>query len=334
MGSIYQMSKIASEPAYLKITNVNINGHASKRCLLILRTNGCSYNMCSMCGFEKHTICTEITSEQMTEQFESGIKAAQIEHNPIEQIDILTGGSFLDEQEVYPEFRIRAMKRISEMAQIRKILIESRTEFISKDSLKSLKAALRSNQMLEVAVGVETSDDYLRNKVLKKALDWECLEKTVEICSSVNVGFQAYLLIKPQTLSENEAISDAVQSAEKVAELANICNVPFRIAFQPVFIPQNTALERAYQAGEYELVNLWSVVEVIKRTYRFGTIFVGLSDENLSLDRRPKSCPLCTKKIYRLIDEFNGTQDIGIFNSLLCSCRDIWKKKLSEELPG
>lgn len=331
------MTEVISEPAYLNVTNVNINGNASKRCLLILRTNGCSYNRCSMCGFKRHAISRElsdiITLEQLKKQFESGVKVAQIEHNNIEQIDLLTGGSFLDDHEVYPEFRIWAMKRISEIPQICKVLIESRTEFISENSLNILKALLRKNQILEIGIGVETSDQYLRNEVLKKALDWRSLENAVNVCSSFDIEFQPYLLIKPQGLSESEAILDAVQSAEKMASLANGYHVSFRIAFQPVFIAQSTELEIAYDSGKYEMLNLWSVIEVIKRTYHLGTIFVGLDDENLSLGRKPISCPRCTEQLYHFIEEFNGKQDIRIFDSVLCPCKNVWQEKLTKELP-
>jgi uncharacterized Fe-S cluster-containing MiaB family protein len=52
----------------------------------------------------------------------------------------------------------------------------------------------------------------------------------------------AYLLIKPQGLSEGEAIYDAVHSAQQVSALCQAEGVPFRIAFEPVFVTEHTVL--------------------------------------------------------------------------------------------
>jgi len=322
----------SDKPAFLRITNVNIDGKVSKRLLIVLRTNGCTYNICTMCGFNQHTSKTSaITSDNLIEQFIRSVENTDFAKNDIEQIDILTPGSFLDDREVNQEFRIKAMCMISKIPQIRKILIESRCEFINYNKLNILSNIIRKDQIIELAIGVESSNDYVRNKILKKGLEWQHLEKIIEICYRNNMEFQSYLLIKPPTLSESEAINDSVKSAKDVAALANKHNVPFRIAFQPVFITRNTLLERKYNAGEYNLLNLWSVIEVIKRTYHIGIIFVGLSDESLSDNRKPESCPLCTKKNYNAIEEFNGNQDIKIFNSLSCTCKVLWEKNILVE---
>lgn len=322
--------KLAEKPAYVKVTNVNINGEASRRLLIVFRTNGCTYDLCTMCGFGQHAISRnllQIGNEHLLRQFRRGIENAEPEKNDIGQIDLLSLGSFLDDQEISEDFRIQVMLMISEMPGIRKVLIESRTDFVNDNRLKILKQSLRGDQILELAVGVESSDHHIRNNILKKGLDWHDLEKAVRICSHNGLEFQAYLLIKPQTLSESEAVRDAVESAKNVAALANRYGVPFRISFQPVFVAQNTVLENLFEAGEYDIVNLWSVTEVIRRTHHIGRIFVGLDDENLSDNRRPGSCPLCTSEIRHLIKEFNADQDIDIFDSLSCACKAVWEKK-------
>lgn len=327
--------ELAERPAYIKTTNVNINGNASKRFFIVFRTNGCSYNLCTMCGFGQHAISPDllqIKEEHLLRQFRYGIESAEFEKNgAIEQIDLLSLGSFLDDQEISETARIRIMRMISEMSGVRKILIESRTEFVNTSCLKILKKSLRTDQVLELAVGVESSDHHIRNTILKKGLDWQNLEKAIKVCSHNNLEFHAYLLIKPQTLSESEAIKDAANSAESIAALANRYDVPFRIAFQPVFITQNTVLENLFEAGKYDILNLWSVIEVIRRTHHIGIIFVGLNDENLSDNRRPRSCPLCTSKIRYLIEEFNAKQDISVFDSLLCVCKAGWGRKLEKQ---
>jgi radical SAM enzyme (TIGR01210 family) len=139
-----------------------------------------------------------------------------------------------------------------------------------------------------------------------------------------------YLLIKPPQVSEKEAISDAIQSAAYVFQTAKKIGVSARVAFEPVFICENTYLEQLYLQAKYRMLNLWSVVEVIKGAHEYGCIFIGLSDENLSLERMPFSCPTCKGTISREIENFNKTQDISGLLRLDCECKTRYLEKLGK----
>ena len=123
------------------------------------------------------------------------------------------------------------------------------------------------------------------------------------------------------TLTEDEAVQDAIKSANYVANLCNSKNVKFRIAFEPVFITHGTELEKMYLEGNYSLINLWRVIDVIKSVSHLGTIFVGLSDEGLSSNRTPSGCPLCTEDLREAIERFNGNQSVKEFEGLSCKCQ-------------
>lgn len=330
-------AQLVIEPAYKEITNVNINGRPSKRLLLVLRTNGCTHNWnntgCTMCGFRFLAISRKllkIDQNHLIRQYENGIKYVKYGSNGVEQIDLFTPGSFLNEKEVEPTFCFEVMQKIASLKEIKKVVIESRTEYITGKKLSKLKSLIREDQILELGIGVESSNDRIRNRIINKGLPWHNIERAIEICAKCEVEFQPYLLIKPQTLNEREAIDDAVRSAEDVASLADKYNVPFRIAFEPIFIAKDTKLERAYSVGKYSIVSLWSVIEILKRTHHLGIIFVGLSDENISDGRKPSSCPLCTDKLIKAIEEFNGQQKIQIFDLVSCSCKKEWEGLISK----
>jgi len=194
--------------------------------------------------------------------------------------------------------------------------------YIKRGTLEELRRHVGPHQSLEIGIGVESGDDRIRNGVLGKLLNWTDLESAVRDIAELGLGFVAYLLIKPHSLlDDQEAIEDAVQSAKRVADLAKACNLAnWRIAFEPVFITQGTGLEKHFQDGKYTLVNLWAVVEVLKRTAHLGTLFVGMSDEGLSRDRKPKGCPRCTETLQRAIEEFNGSNDVRELEKLTCVC--------------
>jgi len=317
------------QPAFVLRTPVNICQKESKRLMVVLRTNGCFYHKehkecCIMCNFKQHSIPDiNVVPEWLLNQLENALENIKIGEGGVEQIDLLTLGSSLHDKEVPSSFISQAFRRFSSTVGLKKILIESRTEYVNKEKLIELKKMLREDQILELGIGVETTNETLRQEIIKKGMPWSEVERVVRVCSETGVSFQAYLLIGTMTLSESDVVTDAVKSAHEIADLCNKYEIPFRIAFEPVFITHNTDLEVAYNKGEYKLINLWSVVDVIRKTHHLGTLFVGMSDEGLSDNRIPTSCPKCMERLRESIANFNGAQKIEIFENINCDCQSM-----------
>jgi len=310
------------QPAYHRISPVNIEGRGSNRLMIVLKTKGCEYahktGGCTVCGFLNHAE-PEISEKEIIQQLDFAISAYDL--SKVEEIDILTLGSFLNDSEVDETTRLAIMERIVKIRHIKRVSIESRAEYVTVDKIKQLKQVLRKETILEFGIGLESADDYLRNTVIKKGLSKTSFEKTVVIAKEAGANLLTYLLIKPPHVSEEEAITDAVESAAYVFRTAKNIDESARVAFEPVFICENTHLENLYNHAQYRLLNLWSVVDVILKAHKYGGIFVGLSDENLSLERMPYSCPQCSKKIVNEIENFNRTQDVSGLMELDCQCK-------------
>jgi len=310
------------EPAYYRISPVNIEGKGANRLMVVLKTKGCEYahktGGCTVCGFLNHAE-PGITGKEILQQLDFALAAYDLRE--VEEIDILTLGSFLNDSEVSETTRLAIMERLAKIRHVQRVSIESRAEYVTVDKIKTIKQALGQDKILEFGIGLESADDYLRNKVIKKGLSKQSFEKTVAKAKEAGANLLTYLLIKPPHVSEEEAITDAVQSAAYVFRTAQKIGEPARVAFEPVFVCENTHLEDLYNQAQYRLLNLWSVVEVIIRAHKYGCIFVGLSDENLSLERMPYSCPRCSKKIVNEIENFNRTQDISTIMQLDCQCK-------------
>ncbi len=316
------------EPAFSRISPVNINGINTNRLMVVLKTTGCEYARqnhggCTVCGFIKNAV-NNISQDDIIMQFERTLKTHDL--NDVGEIDLLTLGSFLNDSEVNPRTRVTLLKMIADIPHIKRVSIESRAEYVTIEKLAECKKVLK-NKILDFGIGLESANDYVRNTVINKNLSKEDFEKTVMMLKESGCTLLVYLLIKPPTLTESEAVDDAVQSAKYVFSVAKKYEINARVAFEPVFISEDSNLEKLYLQSEYRMLNLWSVVEVILKTHQEGCIFVGLSDENLSKDRMPNSCPKCDENIRREIEFFNKTQDVSGLKGLFCECKDLIGKK-------
>ena len=317
--------KSAPKAAYWRVSPANVLGESAKRLMLVLRTAGCAYAKqtgggCTVCGFINHAD-ESIGDDEIYAQLEQVLSVAPMDG--VRELDLLTLGSFLNDDEVSPELRERLLTRIAAIDQLKRVSFESRAEYVTVDKLRRARSIL-ANVTVEFGIGLESADDHIRNVVIRKDLSREQFEGVAECVHQSGSHLLVYLLIKPPHLSEAEAIGDAVASARYVFETAQRFNLRARVAFEPVFICEQTPLERLYKKSEYRLVNLWSVIEIIRQVHQSGDIFVGLSDENLSFDRLPSSCVKCQERLVAAIEAFNGTQDYAPLAELDCDCKASW----------
>jgi radical SAM enzyme (TIGR01210 family) len=322
------------EPAYWRVSPVNIDGLEANRLMVVLKTQGCEYARktggCTVCGFLNHAD-ENIGEVEIIAQLDYILDTVDFQREEVKEIDLLTLGSFYNDNEVSAHARQALIQRIARLEGVKKVSIESRAEYITAEKLKQTKA-LVNGKIIDLGIGLESADDHIRNKVIKKGLTRESFENTVGKLKDTGCNLLVYLLIKPPALTEKDAIEDAVESVKYVFATAREYGVNARVAFEPVFICQNTHLETLFLTDQYRLVNLWSVVEIIIRSHHYGHLFIGLSDENLSMDRMPNSCHKCYNTIVAEIETFNKTQDISALRQLECECKREYLHKLEKEL--
>lgn len=311
-----------TRPAFHRISPVNINGAPGQRLMIVLRTRGCEYAAkhdggCTVCGFANHAV-PGIGDHGILDQLAWALEELPLDG--VDEIDLLTLGSFLNENEIPAPVRAELLGMIAGLGGVRRVSFESRSEYVTAAKLNQSRAIL-GERTVEFGIGLESADDHVRNHIIRKGLTRERFERVVATLAQTGLDLLVYLLIKPPHLDEAQAIADAVASVEYVAEVAARHGVRARMALEPVFVAPNTYLEKVFLRGDYRLVNLWSVVEVILRTHEMGNIFVGLSDEDLSRNRTTGSCPACQDRLVAEIERFNHTLDVSRLRELDCPCR-------------
>jgi len=286
---------------------------AAVGCLtIILRTRGCRWRRCTMCGYASEG--APATEEDLMVQFRAATKDLSSEDRVVK---IYTSGSFLDPAEVPGPVRVQILDGLA-AAGVEKLVVESRPEYVAEELVEESVARIRT----EVAIGLETSNDLVREHSIQKGFSFEEFKEAAKVVQKVGGSVKTYLLLKPPFLSEGVAISDAIRSARDAAPFSDVLSLNLSN------IQRGTPMERMWTLGEYRPPWLWSAVEVLK-TVTFIPI---ICDPVAAGTRRgPRNCGGCDEAFAKAIREHALTQDVGVFGNLDCGCRAAWEKVVELE---
>jgi len=278
-----------------------------KEFTIILRTKGCKWALenggCSMCGYIEDANIEEVDAEQIMNQFDyaltNTINSIRSDTNNY-ILKIFNSGSFLDESEISKPVREYIYRKIAEIPENTELSMESRVEFITQEKLDEFHKYL-PNKYVEIGMGLESVNDYIRNRYINKGLKYEDFLEKLNLCHHNNVGSKVYLLFKPPFLNEQAAIDDCVNSIKKLIEL----NVN-TISINPCNVQKGTLVEYLWHSHRYRPPWFYSLFECFNRA---------LMEEDL-------------KKTRILCDPSGAGTKRGIHNCLRSSCNDKMKTYL------
>lgn len=299
--------------------------------VLFLPGKGCEWARktggCTMCAFGKKAmrVGEKFSSKDLLLLYEMAIELSKNE-NPF-SLAIYNGGSFLNEKEIPFGVQVEICRRVNLHPSLKKLLIESRVEFITEEKIKILKKTI-GNKILIIGIGLEAQDDKIRNEIIKKGLDKKDYERIIKLLKKYDVKTLTYVLLKPIYVSEREAIREAIKTI-LYAFNAGTDEVALEIAF----IQEGTLMSKLFKERKYKPPWLWSVIEVIQRTYKIGPIHLGGFEDMPLPIATAENCSLCSASVKRAIQEFRETNDITIFKTLNCDCREEWKKEIELTAP-
>ncbi|MCQ8903442.1 MAG: archaeosine biosynthesis radical SAM protein RaSEA [Methanothrix sp.] len=288
-----------------------LDGRVVESITVILRTRGCRWNRCLMCGYAQEGV--DASAEDLIVQLRSILERAE----GAELVKIYTSGSFLDTFEVPEAARLEILRSLRDM-NVRRLVIESRPEYIDHLGLEQILSFLD----VEIGIGLESSSDLVREHLINKGFTFSDFVRASDLIHSLGGRVKTYLLLKPPGLSEMDAIVDAIRSARDAEPHSdiislNLCNVQ-----------RNTPLERMWQRGSYRPPWLWSAVEVLRES----SLRVPLICDPVGAGakRGPHNCGTCDGYVADAIRSFSLSQSRADLN-LDCSCRSIWMKVLELE---
>lgn len=285
-----------------------------KNCLtIILRTKGCHWNKCLMCGYSQDAD-RRVSTENLLNQFDYAMGKFE---EDFDIVKIFTSGSFFDEREIPQDIREHIYQKVAD-SEVEKLSVESRPEFITADKL------IDNGVVPEVGIGLETSNDFIRENCINKGFTFEDFREAASLLKEENAMVKVYLLLKPPFLSEREAIDHTVKSALDVRDYADV------VSINPTNIPSKTYIEVLWKKGMYRPPWLWSMVEVVKKIREDGIEVIGDPVAG-GKERGPHNCKKCDGQVSRAIREFSLSQEAEELDELTCDCIHQWRKALELE---
>jgi len=288
--------------------NDRLRDKIGKEFTIILRSKGCSWasNMsggCSMCGYYLDAVNNKVSTSQLISQFDYAF------HNKLDEINIdsynyslkiFNSGSFLDENEISYEFRKHIYEKIATVEKIKEVVVESRVEYISSIMLAELREGFKK-KYLEIAIGLESVDDYVRNNYINKGMFFKDFKNAVNKCKEHDIGVKVYLLFKPLFLNEQAAIDDCTYLIKKLIDLG-----VNSISINPTNIQKGTLVEYLWFQNRYRTPWYYSLFKSIRNS---------VSQKDL-------------KSVRLLSDPSGAGTKRGIHNCLKKECETYAKEKL------
>jgi hypothetical protein len=291
---------------------------------IILKTGGCRHNRCRMCSYRHERYSGDIPLEKLLLSQLEWV----VDHYPVAEIAIVklyTSGSFFDPDEVPPGVVEQAAKLFIG----RLVVAETRPEFVDPARIEAFIAEIDTGLFptpLFVAMGLETTNDAIREKSIDKGFSFSDFRYAVENARKAGAGIKAYLLHKPLFLTEKEALSDMEQSIRDIAGIADL------ISMNPCTVQKHTELEFYWKRGAYRPPYLWSVLSVLLSS----PVPVSCDPLGGGRSRGPHNCGTCDYEIVKALRDYNLTADRSVLAEIVekgCECREEWESVLSLEKP-
>lgn len=325
-AQVYDLTKIA---APTDIREEYFNGVNYKRAVMYLLSNGCEWALksahgCTVCGhLAKQTRDENIISvENYLKQFNSEFNRIDFENYPL--LNLYNNGSFLNSNEIPSDARRKMLSSVNSNPYIKMLVLETRPEFVQEEVVDEI-AQMVKDKHVEIAIGLEVADDFLRYICLNKGFSLKKYQQAADIlCGRLHL--RTYVMLKPPFLTERESISQTVETIKQAFSAGSTT-----VSLETCTIQNFTLTNYLYEKSYYKTAWLWSIIEVVKQTANLGKLVVGMFQFYPSPSKVPYNCSKCSDMVMECIKKYNRTLDVKVFDGLTCDCRMKWEKELMEE---
>lgn len=290
---------------------------------VVFYTQACRWSRCLGCNLPSKVSQEHVSFKYLIAQVDNLFADPQVQqrHREIKKVIISNNGSVLDEDTFSSTALMYLIARLNQyVPNLSMVCMESRPEYVDTAELEFISRALAEGDTptgLEIAVGFEAFDDHIRNDVFDKGLTLSVFESLVKKLARYKFGLKCYFMQKPvPAMTDDAAVEDIRNAIGYLGRVSDTFGTTINMHLNPTYVAAGTALETAYQSGEYTPPQLEDVARASLAAQSNNlSIFIGLSDEGLAVPGGSFLRPASQWMIDPL-EKFNRTQDFSILRAV------------------
>lgn len=280
-------------------------------CFWAKKTNGCAY-----CGYQ-----ALVDEMRATSEFVSYLDILRNEISkqvvPIHRVSFFVGGSFL---EIPKKERLELLKELNQYPEITEVFFETRPELITKQNISEAMNVIESKR-LTVAIGLESSNEHIRNDIHKKGFSNEVFDKSMKILQECEVQTLIYVFVKPPVagMTDEEALKDALSTIKDSFDKG-----AYAVELECGYIVENSAMHDLYMKGMYKPLMFWSIQKLIIDAIglKKGIVRLAYFSDTPEPIAGPSNCEKCDNEFIDMFNQYRKTLDSKyIYNEIKCDCK-------------
>ncbi|MBI4818552.1 MAG: hypothetical protein HY791_19955 [Deltaproteobacteria bacterium] len=217
-----------------------------RRRRVVLRAHGCKVATCSMCHLPKESVdpSVAVTPANWLHQLEEVIDV----HQDIDVLTLFHNGNFFSEREV-PRDTLRLVLGHLRATKIQRLVVESLPAFITEESLGRVRQFLGPKILLEVAVGLQCQDDFLRKKLVRSTCTRKSFLRALELTRHDGRSrLQVFVMFGIPFLTTAEALDETLRTLAWLESLGVSDPTICRLKVEPGTLAHELAKAGLYQA--------------------------------------------------------------------------------------
>jgi radical SAM enzyme (TIGR01210 family) len=289
-----------------------------RRLKIGLYTKKCFHN-CSFCSINKYGSDGVISREEIISQVKHTIESHSSDISKLDMVAIDNSGSIFDYRTITKDSLSRLIDYLNGVLPQRVVFcFETRLEYIDKDLLEYIK--IKYKRKIWLQIGFETSDDEVRNKILKKGLNRDSFEKKLDELKEIIVGFSFFILVKSSyKFNEEQGFIEAKNTLDYLINKCSYYNYELLIRANAMYAIENTEFGIQAKIHHWEPPTLLTLAKTARYAIERGVkIQVGLCEEgDTNLENTFWKYPESTNYIYTKLYEINHTQRIDQIDHII-----------------
>jgi hypothetical protein len=240
---------------------------------------------------------------------------------------VYNSGSVLNRLELAPEILTAVLDFARSLPELRLVSVESREAFVTPEVVSRLTADLGAGREARVIIGIESADDTIRNKLLRKRMPRKAIERAVRAIATVRKavvgsgnkaalpGLAANVIVGGPGTTLKSIVRDAVETAMYSLMMAQANGIPLDLNLHPYY-PSQRSTARFPEHPRPSLPALVDAVCSVAQSVGDNVVvFVGLEDEGH--DQEPWGRTEQAARLGRAADYFNQTGRLDLLRELL-----------------